>query len=164
VVLSSTVRGEMFVATGSLTLLCVLSAALAWIDFRKGIIPNWLNVAIATLGLSKALLWAGAPAALNLTLQAVAIWTVVWLLRWLYFKARGVQGLGLGDVKFLAAAGIWIGIAGLPTLLLIATLLALATVALLLLSGKQMAARTAMPFGPFLAIALIATVVLQQFA
>jgi prepilin signal peptidase PulO-like enzyme (type II secretory pathway) len=49
-------------------------------------------------------------------------------------------------------------------LLLIATSLALTAVALLLLTGEQMTARTAMPFGPFLAAALVATVALQQFA
>jgi leader peptidase (prepilin peptidase)/N-methyltransferase len=154
----------MFVATGPLTLLCALSAALAWIDFRTGIIPNWLNAAIAALGLSKALLWGGIPGTLNAALQGIAVWIVVWLLRWLYFKARGVQGLGLGDVKFLGAAGIWIGIAGLPTLLLIATLLALTVIAILLLSGKRFTRQTAMPFGPFLAIALVATAGVQQFA
>jgi leader peptidase (prepilin peptidase)/N-methyltransferase len=95
----------MLVATGSLTLLCALSATLAWIDFQRGIIPNWLNAAIAALGLLKTLLWAGLPATFDAVLQSIAIWIVMWLLRWLYFKARGVQGLGLGDVKFLAAAG-----------------------------------------------------------
>jgi len=40
----------------SFGLLCVLSASLAWIDIRHGIIPDWLNLAIAGLGLSTALL------------------------------------------------------------------------------------------------------------
>ena len=35
----------------SFALLCVLSATLAWIDIRHGIIPDWLNLAIAGLGL-----------------------------------------------------------------------------------------------------------------
>jgi leader peptidase (prepilin peptidase)/N-methyltransferase len=154
----------MLVATGPLTLLCALSAALAWIDFRMGIIPNWLNAAIAALGLTKALLSGGIPDALSAALQGIAVWIALWLLRWLYFKARGVQGLGLGDVKFLGAAGTWIGIAGLPILLLIATLLALTAIAILLLSGKRLTRQTALPFGPFLAIALVATLGVQQFA
>ena len=32
-------------------LLCALCAAIAWIDIRHGIIPDWLNLAIAVLGL-----------------------------------------------------------------------------------------------------------------
>src|ERR1700721_3126879 len=40
----------------SFALLCLLSAILAWIDIQHGIIPDWLNLAIAGLGLSKALI------------------------------------------------------------------------------------------------------------
>jgi len=154
----------MYAATGSFALLCALSAALAWIDIRQGIIPNWLNLAIAVLGLGRAFVSAGPTVAADAALQGITVGLLVWLLRWLYFRVRRVQGLGLGDVKLLAAAGIWTGLAGLPTLLLIATLLALAAVVILLLFGKQMTARTSLPFGPFLAIALVATTLLQQFA
>ena len=151
-------------AAGPFALLCALSAALAWIDIRKGIIPDWMNASIAALGLLKAALWNGAPAALDATLQGIAIGIVIWLLRWLYFRARGVQGLGLGDVKFLAAAGIWVGIAGFPTLLVIATLTALCAIGVLLLEGRQLTTRTSLPFGPFLAIALVVTAALQQLS
>jgi leader peptidase (prepilin peptidase) / N-methyltransferase len=154
----------MLIAAGPFTLLCALSAVLAWVDIRKGIIPDWMNAAIAALGLSKALLWDGAAAGLDAALQGIAIGIVIWLLRWLYFRARGVQGLGLGDVKFLAAAGIWVGVAGLPTLLLIATLAALAAIGVLLLSGQQLTTRTSLPFGPFLAIALVVTAASQQLS
>jgi len=37
---------------------------------------------------------------------------IVWPLRRLYFRWRNLQGFGLGDVKLLAASGVWIGIAG----------------------------------------------------
>ena len=92
----------------SFGLLCLLSATLAWIDIRHGIIPDWLNLTMAGLGLSKALLVGGAPTGLELLGEGVAIGSVFWLLRWAYFTFRKIQGLGLGDVKFLAAAGIWV--------------------------------------------------------
>jgi leader peptidase (prepilin peptidase)/N-methyltransferase len=50
---------------------------------------------------------------------------VVWLLRWLYFKYRKFQGLGLGDGKVLVASAAWIGVAGVPMQLLIASVSAL---------------------------------------
>ena len=50
----------------SFGLLCLLSATLAWIDIRHGIIPDWLNLTMAGLGLSKALLVGGAPTGLEL--------------------------------------------------------------------------------------------------
>ena len=150
-------------ASLSFGLLCVLCATLAWIDIRHGIIPNWLNLAIAVLGLIKVLLVDDSFAVLQAAAEGAAIGALFWLLRRLYFAYRNVQGLGLGDVKFLAAAGIWIGIAGLPVLLLVATLTALACAGIMHATGRSLTAETSMPFGPFLAAGLLLTVALQQY-
>jgi leader peptidase (prepilin peptidase)/N-methyltransferase len=85
-------------------------------------------------------------------------------LRRLYFGWRKIQGLGLGDVKFLAAAGIWIGVAGLPILLLFAALTALAAAAVMQLAGRDMTRQTSLPFGPFLTIGLLLALVVQQIS
>jgi leader peptidase (prepilin peptidase)/N-methyltransferase len=45
----------MVVDIGYFVLLCLLGGVLAWIDLDRGIIPDWLNLAIAGLGLSKVL-------------------------------------------------------------------------------------------------------------
>ena len=111
---------------GSFSTLCLLGAGLAWIDIRDGIIPDWLNLSVAGLGLAKVVIVGGLVAGIEATGEGAAIGLIFWLLRRLYFEWRKIQGLGLGDVKFLAAAGIWIGIAGLPMLLLFAALTALA--------------------------------------
>jgi leader peptidase (prepilin peptidase)/N-methyltransferase len=150
-------------ASLSFGLLCVLCATLAWIDIRHGIIPNWLNLAIAVLGLIKVLLVDDSFAVLQAAAEGAAIGALFWLLRRLYFAYRNVQGLGLGDVKFLAAAGIWIGIAGLPVLLLVATLTALACAGIMHATGRSLTAETSMPFGPFLAAGLLLTSALQQY-
>jgi leader peptidase (prepilin peptidase) / N-methyltransferase len=150
----------VFVA--SFGLLCLLSAALAWIDIRHGIIPDWLNLAIAGLGLLTALSIDGPSSALQAACEGAAIGVIFWLLRRLYFTFRKVQGLGLGDVKFLAAAGIWVGVAGLPVLLLVATLTALICAGLLQLAGRQLSAQTSLKFGPFLAIGLLFALGLQH--
>ncbi len=153
----------MAVDIGFFALFCLLSAALAWIDIRHGIIPDWLNAAIAVLGLSKAFIDGGSLAALEAAGEGVAIGLIFWLLRRLYFALRKIQGLGLGDVKFLSAAGVWIGIAGLPVLLLVATLTALAAAGLMKVAGQQMTRRTSIPFGPFLAMGLLLTFAFQQY-
>jgi leader peptidase (prepilin peptidase)/N-methyltransferase len=150
------------IALLSFGLLCLLSLVLAWIDIREGIIPNWMNLAIAGLGLSKALIVDGPPLALEAVCEGAAIGAIFWLLRRLYFAFRKIQGLGLGDVKFLAAAGIWVGIAGIPMLLLVAALTALACAGLMQLAGRQLTGQTSISFGPFLAIGLVFTSSLQQ--
>ena len=147
----------------SFALLCLLSAVLAWIDIRHGIIPDWLNLTIAGLGLSKAVMIGGAPAGLEAACEGAVIGATFWLLRRLYFAFREVQGLGLGDVKFLAAAGIWSGVEGLPMLVLVAALTALACAGLAQLAGRQLSGQTSISFGPFLAIGLLFTLGLRQF-
>ena len=146
----------------SFGLLCLLSAVLAWIDIRHGIIPDWLNLAIAGLGLSKAVIIGGPLAGLGAICEGAAIGAVFWLLRRLYFAFRKMQGIGLGDVKFLAAAGIWVGVAALPMLLLVAALTALACAGVMQLAGRQLTGQMSISFGPYLAIGLLSAISLQQ--
>jgi leader peptidase (prepilin peptidase)/N-methyltransferase len=142
-------------------LLLVACGWLTWTDIRFGIIPNWLNALIAVLGLARGLAMDGSAGALTGAVAGVVIGATLLLLRQGYFAWRGVQGLGLGDVKFLAAAGVWTGLADFPLLLLIATLAALVLAGILHLTGRAVTARTAIPFGPSLALGLLATLVLQ---
>jgi leader peptidase (prepilin peptidase) / N-methyltransferase len=148
----------------SFALLCFLCAILAWIDIRDGIIPDWLNLAIAGLGVVKIMLTGDLSAALEAIGEGIAVGGLFWLLRRLYFSLRGIQGLGLGDVKFLAAAGIWVGIAGIAPVLLIATIAALACAGVVQLSGRALTAQTSLSFGPFLAAGLMLTAGFQQYS
>lgn len=145
-----------------LILLCLASILLAWIDLRYGIIPDWLNFSIAVIGLARAIVLDGWQAALGVGCEGAAVGAIAWLLRRLYFMFRKYQGLGLGDVKLLAASGVWIGLAGVPVQLLVGSLAALAAAVLLHLSGKTMTRQTSLPFGPFLALGLLVTLILQQ--
>lgn len=144
-----------------LILLCPLLALLAWIDLREGIIPDWLNLAIALLGLADALAggWREGLVALA---EGAAAGIALWLLRKLYFEWRRIQGLGLGDVKFVAAAAVSTGVAGIPWLLLVAAATALVSVGALRLAGRPMTREMAVPFGPFLGLGLLATATLQR--
>lgn len=151
------------IASLSFALLCVLSAVLAWIDIRDGIIPDWLNLAIAGLGLVKITMTGDLSAAIEAIGEGVAIGALFWLLRRLYFSYRGVQGLGLGDVKLLGAAGIWVGVAGIPPVLLVATMTALICAGVMQLSGRALTAQTSLSFGPFLAAGLLLTSAIQQY-
>jgi len=145
-----------------LALLALASLALAWIDLRRGIIPDWLNLFIALAGLARAWLLDGWAAALVVALEALTVGTIIFLLRWFYFRLRGHHGLGLGDVKLLAASAVWIGVTGIPMQLLVGSITALIAVVVLHVVGRTMTRNTALPFGPFLALGLLATLALQQ--
>ncbi|MGB6397109.1 MAG: A24 family peptidase [Bradyrhizobium sp.] len=150
------------IAAICLALLYLASALLAWIDLRRGIIPNWVNLAIAVIGLARAAILDGWTAALGAGCEGVVIGAIVFLLRQLYFKFRKFHGLGLGDVKLLAASGVWIGVAGVPVQLLIASLAALAAAGVMQLAGRTMTRQTSLPFGPFLALGLLFALALLQ--
>jgi leader peptidase (prepilin peptidase)/N-methyltransferase len=68
-----------------------------------------------------------------------------------YRALRGRAGLGLGDAKLFAAAGAWLGMGALPSVLLWACGVALAGVVLALAARRKIEASSRMPFGPFLA-------------
>jgi len=150
------------IASVSFALLSVASIALAWIDLRRGIIPNWLNLGIAFAGLARVATLDGPAAVLLAGCEGITVGAIVWLLRKLYFIWRQYQGLGLGDVKLLAASGVWIGVAGVPVQLLVASLTALAVAGILRLVGRIMTRRTVLPFGPFLALGLLVALLLQE--
>jgi leader peptidase (prepilin peptidase)/N-methyltransferase len=145
-----------------LALLCLASALLAWIDLRRGIIPDWLNLVIAVAGLARAVILDGWAAAVSAGCEGIIIGAIVWLLRRLYLMFREFQGLGLGDVKLLAASGTWIGLVGVPVQLLVASLTALAAAGVMQLAGRTMTRQTSLPFGPFLALGLLVTLALEQ--
>ncbi|WP_456638556.1 prepilin peptidase [Bradyrhizobium sp. USDA 10063] len=136
---------------------------MALIDLRRGIIPDGLNLTISILGVVQAMVFGNPTDAFGALGEAAAVAVIFLLLRRLYFLLRQTEGLGLGDVKFLAAAATWVGINGIPTLLLIATLTALAAAGGLQLAGRQVKRQTSMPFGPFLALGLLLTSAFQRW-
>lgn len=78
-----------------------------------------------------------------------------WVLRWVYGRVRGREGLGLGDVKLMAGLGAMVGPWDLPLMVLWAALAGLAVAAVAHLRGQATAAQadTPLPFGAALALA-----------
>lgn len=70
-----------------------------------------------------------------------------------YRGLRRREGLGLGDAKLLAAAGAWVGWAGLPSVVLLGAVFGLATALVLRMTGRNVGRVTELPFGPALALA-----------
>jgi len=131
--------------------------AITLADLRSLLVPDVFSLPLLALGLLLGPLatldqWgAPLPALSAHVLAAAAGYGLIAGLRRLYAGIRGVEGIGLGDAKLLAAAGAWVGPFGLPGVLLWGSLAGLGWVLLRRLSGRSMAATDALPFGPFLA-------------
>ncbi len=129
--------------------------ALSAIDVRTHRLPDWLTLPLIGVGL--AVTYLDAPASLSLhVLAAVAGFLASWLVAELYRRRRGIDGLGLGDAKLLAAAGAWLGPLHLAPTVLLSALLALSAVLILRLLGQQVSWQSRLPFGPFLSAAFFA--------
>jgi leader peptidase (prepilin peptidase)/N-methyltransferase len=63
---------------------------------------------------------------------------------------RGREGMGGGDARLLAAAGGWLGWQGLPSVLVLASLAALAIAGWQAARGHNIGASTRLPFGTYL--------------
>lgn len=79
--------------------------------------------------------------------------------RYLVGKRVGREALGLGDVKLMAAAGLWLGPFGLPPFLLLSGLVGIAQVICLRALGRETADGVA--FGPALCLSLLVCVILK---
>lgn len=99
--------------------------ALALIDYKHQLLPDALTLPLVAAGLAVAALVHGA-AILDNVLGAAAGYAIFAAVAWSYRRWRGREGLGGGDAKLLAALGAWDGATGLPSVVLLASLLALA--------------------------------------
>ncbi len=129
-------------------------------DSRRMLIPDVLSIPLVPIGLVAAMAslsdsWPGILA--NHIIAASAAAGALYALRWVFFRIRGVVGLGLGDIKLAAAAGSWIGLEPLPMTLLLASSAALVATLIRSQTSKEerLGTSRAVPFGSFFAPAII---------
>ena len=138
--------------------LALVTLAIAIIDWRHFIIPDWLSVAGGLLALMhaaalepEAMLHGVAIAILRGTLLALIFLAI----RSGYARLRGRQGLGLGDVKLAFVAGAWLDWTMIPIAIQLAAFAALsAYIVRQLALGRSISAISRMPFGLFFAPAI----------
>jgi leader peptidase (prepilin peptidase)/N-methyltransferase len=131
-----------------------LSLALALIDLEHQILPDVMTYPAIAFGL--AFSWFGGLTAfvdsvIGALVGAALPTAVILLYRWL----RNIDGMGWGDVKYLAAIGAVVGVQGCLMVLVLAAVLGALVGGALIVLGRG-SAKTALPFGTFLAVAVIA--------
>lgn len=102
----------------ALTGLVAVFLALSVIDWNSYLLPDVLVFPGVGLGLAAGYLGMHRPMA-ECLLGAGTGMGLFWLLRALYRHRTGREGLGLGDVKLMAAIGAVTGVAGLPAAVLL---------------------------------------------
>ena len=119
-------------------------------DLRHQILPDSLTAALLASGLLAALILP-APGFVEALAGAAFGAGSFFLLRFLYFRYRGIEGLGLGDVRLMAGLGAWLGLSWLPLLVIVAATTGLLSVFLQAWKdGVRVSATSAVPFGAYL--------------
>lgn len=125
--------------------------ALSLIDLRSYRLPDGGTLPLVLAGLALSAIGETGPLWLHLLGAAVGYAAFAGIGA-LYERLRGEPGLGLGDAKLLAAAGAWVGLQALPSVMLIACFSALAMAAVFAWMRGELGWRSAVPFGPALAV------------
>lgn len=88
-------------------------------------------------------------------------YSILWLIRALYYLIKKIEGMGEGDLELLAAIGAFIGPFGAWTTLLLGSIMgSLVGILVILITKKSQQLK--IPFGPFLALGAIFYVLFQQ--
>lgn len=144
--------------------------ALAWCGFSAAVLAlaciDW-DTTLLPDDITLPLLWAGLCAAgLRLTDTALpdALWGAVagylslWLVYWAFKLITGKEGMGYGDFKLFAAFGAWFGWQALIPVILMASVIG-AVIGIAIKLKGNLREGGYVPFGPFLAVAGLTSMV-----
>lgn len=136
---------------GGMLLLTWGLLAMSRIDVDHQLLPDslvlpllWLGLIANSFGLFASLsdaLWG-----------SVAGYLSLWSVYWLFKLVTGKEGMGYGDFKLLAMLGAWGGWQVLPLTILLSSVVG-AVLGTVMLRVQKADSGTAIPFGPYLAIA-----------
>ena len=154
------------------TLFCAILLVLTFTDFHDRILPDRVNffglaagIALSPFvatpdGLARWLLVSHFSLTIPETivgladsiLGAVIAGGLLWIFAEGYFRLRGREGMGLGDVKMMAMAGSFLGVRGAIGMLLFGSIIG-SLVGAIAVWGLGKGRDYELPFGSFLAIA-----------
>ncbi|KAK43102.1 peptidase A24 [Caballeronia jiangsuensis] len=130
--------------------LCATLLTAGLIDYDTRYLPDVLTLPLLWAGLIVNFGAGGFATLHDAVTGAIVGYLFLWCVYWLFRLVRGVEGMGYGDFKLLAAIGAWLGWSALAQVVLIAAV-AGAAFGIVATWRKRMRFEEPLPFGPFLA-------------
>jgi leader peptidase (prepilin peptidase)/N-methyltransferase len=141
-----------------LLLACALVVLFA-IDLEHQILPNVITVPGIVLGVAFSLV--APPGWRASVLGALLGGGILYAIAEGYYRVRGEDGLGMGDVKMLAMIGAFLGWQGMLLTLVLASF-AGAAVGVGMIALRRGSMKYALPFGTFLAVGALVAMLAGQ--
>lgn len=138
-------------------MLSVILLTIIVIDFEHYIIPDSLQITLAILAIVFQVT-AGNTALADIIASFFLAFGIGWMLHSGYKLLMKKNGLGMGDVKFITVAGLWLDIPHLVSFFFFAGIFGICTAILWRILGKG----ARFPFGPALAASLFLTLFFPQ--
>ena len=139
-------------------LLTWMLIAISFVDLDHQLIPDSMSVPLIWIGLILSLFHPLAKAEVlfvepkTAIIGAVAGYLILWSVNALFRLIRGMDGMGYGDFKLLAALGAWLGWQSLPLIIFMSAVVG-SLVGLSMIVFLKHDKRIPIPFGPYLAAA-----------
>jgi leader peptidase (prepilin peptidase)/N-methyltransferase len=150
------IYGMTLLLAARLLFACAMIVLFA-IDLRHHILPNVITVPGIVVGFALSFLLP--PGWLDSLIGLIAGGGVLFAIAEIYLRLRGIEGLGMGDVKMLAMIGAFLGWKLMLVTLVFASFSG-SLIGLGIIAAGRGGMKAALPFGTFLAVgALVAAVV-----
>jgi len=125
------------------------------IDYKKQIIPNRLNLTIFETGAVISFLFGFSNVAITIDMilgmiAGAVIFLIIALIGGLIYGTK--EAIGMGDIKFIAAIGLYFGFTNITLISIMAFLIGAITAVILIISKRKKASEY-MSFGPAIVIA-----------
>lgn len=137
-----------------LLIFCWALLVLALIDWQDQLLPDALTLPV---------MWLGLIMQLDPQTRLIGISNAVWacvagylffrVLAYIFFRIRGIEGLGRGDMKLVAMIGAWLGLIALPVIIFLACILSLLYVLGSKLFNRSQTMDGYRAFGPWIILA-----------
>ncbi|TAH32329.1 MAG: prepilin peptidase [Alphaproteobacteria bacterium] len=147
-------------------LICVLLMTIALtascvIDLQQKILPDYLTLIVFIIGIILAIY---DPIRLYGWQEPfygfLAGFAGSWIFREAVYRIKGVEAMGLGDVKLFGAVGVWVGMEGVVSAALVGSVLTILVIGLRWLWTRKGSMKDEIPFGPGICAGFLITVLI----
>jgi leader peptidase (prepilin peptidase)/N-methyltransferase len=145
------VFGVTWLAAVRIVFACAM-LVLFFIDLEHQILPNVITLPGVIAGLVASIFVP--PGLMSSLLGALLGGGVLWAIAEVYVRVRGIEGMGMGDVKMLGMIGAFLGAPLMALTLVLASFTGALTGVALMMTGRGDWQRK-LPFGTFLAAAAV---------